>query len=79
MAITIGLLGAFSLAGADGVIELAGRRQRSLTAILALECGRTVSDRRLLDLFDLPLPLERVADGYRAMDERRAIKALLWP
>ena len=30
-------------------------------------------------VFDLTLPLERVAEGYRAMDERRAIKALLWP
>ncbi len=30
-------------------------------------------------VFDLELPLEQVADGYRAMDERRAIKALLWP
>jgi len=30
-------------------------------------------------VFDLVLPLERVADGYRAMDERRAIKALLRP
>lgn len=30
-------------------------------------------------VFDLVLPLERVADGYRAMNERRAIKALLWP
>jgi threonine dehydrogenase-like Zn-dependent dehydrogenase len=28
-------------------------------------------------VFDLTLPLERVAEGYRAMDERRAIKALL--
>ena len=28
-------------------------------------------------VFDLTLPLERVADGYRAMDERRAIKAPL--
>lgn len=25
------------------------------------------------------LPLDKVAEGYRAMDERRAIKALLWP
>jgi threonine dehydrogenase-like Zn-dependent dehydrogenase len=31
------------------------------------------------EVFDLVLPLEQVADGYRAMDERRAIKALLWP
>ena len=30
-------------------------------------------------VFDLTLPLDRVADGYRAMDERRAIKALLRP
>ena len=29
--------------------------------------------------FDLTLPLEQVAEGYRAMDERRAIKALLRP
>ena len=28
-------------------------------------------------VFDLTLPLEKVAEGYRAMDERRAIKALL--
>jgi threonine dehydrogenase-like Zn-dependent dehydrogenase len=28
-------------------------------------------------VFDLALPLEEVAEGYRAMDERRAIKALL--
>lgn len=30
-------------------------------------------------VFDLTLPLDDVAEGYRAMDERRAIKALLWP
>jgi threonine dehydrogenase-like Zn-dependent dehydrogenase len=30
-------------------------------------------------VFDLTLPLDRVAEGYRAMDERRAIKALLRP
>jgi threonine dehydrogenase-like Zn-dependent dehydrogenase len=30
-------------------------------------------------VFDLRLPLDQVAEGYRAMDERRAIKALLWP
>jgi threonine dehydrogenase-like Zn-dependent dehydrogenase len=30
-------------------------------------------------VFDLVLPLEKVAEGYRAMDERRAIKALLRP
>ena len=30
-------------------------------------------------VFDLSLPLDQVAEGYRAMDERRAIKALLRP
>lgn len=30
-------------------------------------------------VFDLILPLENVADGYKAMDERTAIKALLQP
>jgi len=28
-------------------------------------------------VFDLTLPLEQVAEGYKAMDERRAIKTLL--
>jgi threonine dehydrogenase-like Zn-dependent dehydrogenase len=30
-------------------------------------------------VFDLTLPLEQAAEGYRAMDERRAIKTLLRP
>jgi threonine dehydrogenase-like Zn-dependent dehydrogenase len=30
-------------------------------------------------VFDLPLPLDQVAEGYRAMDERRAINTLLRP
>ncbi len=30
-------------------------------------------------VFDLELPLDEAAEGYRAMDERRAIKALLRP
>ncbi|HET9598456.1 MAG TPA: zinc-dependent alcohol dehydrogenase family protein [Anaeromyxobacteraceae bacterium] len=40
-----------------------------------------VWDRRIHPgkVFNLALPLEQVADGYRAMDERRAIKALLRP
>ena len=29
------------------------------------------------EVFDLELPLEEAAAGYRAMDERRAIKVLL--
>ena len=30
-------------------------------------------------VFDLQLPLEDAAEGYRAMDERRAVKAQLKP
>jgi threonine dehydrogenase-like Zn-dependent dehydrogenase len=30
-------------------------------------------------VFDLTLPLDEVAEGYRAMDERRAIKVLIEP
>lgn len=30
-------------------------------------------------VFDLTLPLDQAPDGYRAMDERRAIKVLLRP
>jgi len=30
-------------------------------------------------VFDLTLPLDHVAEAYRAMDERRAIKTLLQP
>jgi threonine dehydrogenase-like Zn-dependent dehydrogenase len=30
-------------------------------------------------VFDLTLPLDEVAEAYRAMDERRAIKVLLRP
>lgn len=36
--------------------------------------------RRAIDsgrVYDLELPLEQAAEGYRAMDERRAVKALL--
>src|SRR4051812_9916099 len=38
-----------------------------------------ISNRRIDPgrVFDLTLPLDQVADGYRAMDERRAIKTLL--
>jgi threonine dehydrogenase-like Zn-dependent dehydrogenase len=40
-----------------------------------------VLDRRIDpgQVFDQTLPLEESPDGYRAMDERRAIKVLLRP
>ena len=31
------------------------------------------------EVFDLTLPLDRAAEGYKAMDERRATKVLLTP
>ncbi|WP_069385413.1 zinc-dependent alcohol dehydrogenase family protein [Cellulosimicrobium cellulans] len=42
---------------------------------------RRIWDRELdaSGVFDLTLPLEEAAEGYRAMDERRAIKVLLTP
>jgi threonine dehydrogenase-like Zn-dependent dehydrogenase len=41
--------------------------------IASLESGRI----NPLPVLDMALPLERVADGYAAMDERRALKVLL--
>ena len=38
--------------------------------------SRTIDPGRV---FDLELPLAEAAEGYRAMDERRAIKTLLRP
>ena len=32
-----------------------------------------------MTVFNLTLPLEEAAEGYRAMDQRRAIKTLLRP
>jgi DNA-binding SARP family transcriptional activator len=50
MPITVGVLGAFSVSGQGGTVDLPGRPQRSLTAILALEGGRIVSVARPIDL-----------------------------
>jgi threonine dehydrogenase-like Zn-dependent dehydrogenase len=48
--------------------------RRSLPDHIELITNGTINPGRV---FDLTLPLERVADGYRAMDERTAIKTLL--
>lgn len=50
--------------------------RRFLPALIDMVWNRTIEPGKV---FDLTLPLERVAEGYRAMDERRAIKALLLP
>jgi threonine dehydrogenase-like Zn-dependent dehydrogenase len=48
--------------------------RRFLPELIELICDRTIDPGRV---FDLTLPLEQAAEGYRAMDERRAIKTLL--
>jgi threonine dehydrogenase-like Zn-dependent dehydrogenase len=48
--------------------------RRYLPRLIELIERRTIEPGKV---FDLTLPLEKVAEGYRAMDERRAIKTLL--
>jgi threonine dehydrogenase-like Zn-dependent dehydrogenase len=50
--------------------------RRFLPKLIDLIWNRTINPGKV---FDLTLPLKQVAEGYRAMDERRAIKALLRP
>src|SRR4051794_10707063 len=48
--------------------------RRFLPELIDLICHREIDPGKV---FDLELPLEQAAEGYRAMDERRAIKTLL--
>jgi len=50
--------------------------RRYLPELIDLIWNRKINPGKV---FDLTLPLAQVAEGYRAMDERRAIKALLMP
>ena len=50
--------------------------RRYLPQLIDLIWNRKINPGKV---FDLTLPLEQVAEGYRAMDERRAIKTLLLP
>ena len=50
--------------------------RRFLPELIDLIWNRKINPGKV---FDMTLPLEQVAEGYRAMDERRAIKALLIP
>src|SRR5919199_138964 len=50
--------------------------RRYLPELIGLVLNGTIDPGKV---FDLTLPLERVAEGYKAMDERRAIKTLLQP
>jgi threonine dehydrogenase-like Zn-dependent dehydrogenase len=48
--------------------------RRFLPELIDLICNRTIDPGKV---FDLTLPLDQAAEGYKAMDERRAIKTLL--
>jgi threonine dehydrogenase-like Zn-dependent dehydrogenase len=50
--------------------------RRFLPQLIDLVLNGTINPGKV---FDLTLPLAQVAEGYRAMDERRAIKSLLRP
>jgi threonine dehydrogenase-like Zn-dependent dehydrogenase len=50
--------------------------RRYLPELIELVWSRKIDPGKV---FDLTLPLDQVAEGYRAMDERRAIKTLLRP
>ncbi|MHB1134090.1 MAG: zinc-dependent alcohol dehydrogenase family protein [Chloroflexota bacterium] len=50
--------------------------RRFLPELIDLIWNRKINPGKV---FDLTLPLDQVAEGYRAMDERRAIKVLLRP
>jgi threonine dehydrogenase-like Zn-dependent dehydrogenase len=50
--------------------------RRYLPDLIKLVLDRKINPGKV---FDLTLPVDQVAEGYRAMDERRAIKTLLYP
>jgi threonine dehydrogenase-like Zn-dependent dehydrogenase len=63
----------------DGAVGLRGGPapvRRFLPELIDLVWRREIDPGQV---FDLTLPLDQVAEGYRAMDERRAIKSLLIP
>ena len=63
------------------IAELSGKYGLSADTLRCYERVELIWSRKINPgkVFDLTLPLEQVAEGYRAMDERRAIKALLLP
>ena len=78
------------LSGAEEGLDRAPLVHRAVALGDVLERQCQVEDLAGIDLvfngtinpgkvFDLVLPLAQVAEGYRAMDERRAIKTLLQP
>ena len=79
----VGVPHGVELDGADAVLHVtsictaAPRRCAAICReLIDLVLNGTINPGKV---FDLTLPLEQVAEGYRAMDERRAIKTLLRP
>jgi threonine dehydrogenase-like Zn-dependent dehydrogenase len=50
--------------------------RRYLPTLIDLVWNRKINPGKV---FDMTLPMDQTAQGYRAMDERRAIKSLLYP
>jgi threonine dehydrogenase-like Zn-dependent dehydrogenase len=50
--------------------------RRYLPTLIDLVWSRKINPGKV---FDMTLPMDQTAQGYRAMDERRAIKSLLYP
>lgn len=57
------------------MVELLTPLRRASLIVICLIADEMNPDK----VFDLTLPLDQVAESYRAMDERRAIKTLLRP
>jgi threonine dehydrogenase-like Zn-dependent dehydrogenase len=66
--------------GADAALECVGTAQSIATAFAVARPGSTVGIVGVNDpgwVFDYETDLDHIADAYRAMDERRAIKSLV--
>ena len=78
----VGLSFDVKLPGRDlfgGLVHLHGGPapvRRYLPELIRLIMDRTIDPGKV---FDMTLPLEDAAQGYRAMDERKAVKVLLTP
>jgi threonine dehydrogenase-like Zn-dependent dehydrogenase len=82
MLLAVAELGLFAVALPARYAQLAAPDQavRAELAVLGLSPGMYAFYQVALDtIFDLTLPLDQVAEGYAAMDERGAIKTLLRP
>ena len=70
------LLYTFDSSAEAGGSAAASDLRRYLPDLIDLIWNRKINPGKV---FDLTLPLDQVVEGYRAMDERRAIKTLLRP